>query len=675
VKALHRRNQSHRKTKYNTMEDDKELLILVDEAKELKVWSENYADMLESLPSALKGLLRDAIARENLAIARENRFAREKKDAIARENRLRDDAAREKNRVRRVLAACMQETYMKEGNFSLPAITLNASVTPSINGNERSVTIVTENGIQETVKLQIPKAKIKKLETQVWMDPKAVKIPFQYKDESLASSELGSKYLGQDCSTFSYANEFDVQNLVIAIVSDAIQALGLPRKVKAHLEITMYTLWPDMVVVLQHEGRMIFVIEVKSPGKGDEVFSSENAGGQIWSYLHAMKQLGNDLPMGAIMTYNKIALVTLEDCGAGEDHKSLLQHTSAVLSTGIIQERKAPAKDPDCKLPRVSPIRTHKRVSKTVLAQTVADPPVSEFEETELSRDIFYSKVYKDGEVFPCLVQALEMAYHHCKEIHILKDLPVVHHGDDLGKRLFFKVKKDGYSWVITPQKYRKEGKPCDFRANMGELPTKGTKHFYMLGRAGEGSEGAVYIACNSSARLCAIKVYHIDKTSAATNKQREYDEKKASAECWKKAEEECKLWTKIYKERFKHVRPLYLGGRPCLLLPYGLEIETHDKRTALLLDVEAELSMIAKCHLRYKYSDLRWRHVLLDSEGKLFLSDLGSLEPFIPSETEGIERVVRKQMKALENAQSQDDPSERATLKRKCPETAGGES
>jgi hypothetical protein len=45
----------------------------------------------------------------------------------------------------------------------------------------------------------------------------------------------------------------------------------------------MYTLQPDRVglVVIKHDGHIIFVIEVKSPGCGDEVFVSEEAGGQI----------------------------------------------------------------------------------------------------------------------------------------------------------------------------------------------------------------------------------------------------------------------------------------------------------------------------------------------------------------------------------------------------------
>jgi hypothetical protein len=138
-----------------------------------------------------------------------------------------------------------------------------------------------------------------------------------------------------------------------------------------------------------------------------------------------MKQLGNDLPMGAIMTYNKIALVTLEDCGTDRDHESLLEHTGIGLSTGTIQERKTPAKNPGCSLREFSPIREQKTISNTVLTQKGTGLTV--FDETEVSREIFYSMVCEDGEVFPSLLQALKMAYERCKNLDILKNLPVVH--------------------------------------------------------------------------------------------------------------------------------------------------------------------------------------------------------------------------------------------------------
>jgi hypothetical protein len=86
------------------------------------------------------------------------------------------------NQLSKLIEDCMRETYMKGGIFTLPPITLNNSVTPSISGNERSVTMVTETGHKKIVKLKIPTATIKELETQVWMNPEEVKIPFKSED-------------------------------------------------------------------------------------------------------------------------------------------------------------------------------------------------------------------------------------------------------------------------------------------------------------------------------------------------------------------------------------------------------------------------------------------------------------------------------------------------------------
>ena len=49
--------------------------------------------------------------------------------------------------------------------------------------------------------------------------------------------------------------------------------------------------------------------KVKSPevGKEKKAFGNKPVAGQIWSYLHAMKAQGHPCPIGAIMTYDKIA--------------------------------------------------------------------------------------------------------------------------------------------------------------------------------------------------------------------------------------------------------------------------------------------------------------------------------------------------------------------------------
>jgi hypothetical protein len=63
--------------------------------------------------------------------------------------------------------------------------------------------------------------------------------------------------------------------------------------------------------------RCFFAVEVKSlaeEGLDGVIYGNKNLGGQIWSYLYAMKAAGLDNPIGAIMTFNTIAIVNLHDC-------------------------------------------------------------------------------------------------------------------------------------------------------------------------------------------------------------------------------------------------------------------------------------------------------------------------------------------------------------------------
>jgi hypothetical protein len=197
--------------------EDEELQSLVDKAKELEVWKEYFDAFVKSItPEIAKDILRDVIARA----MRTADMAEELAD-MAEDLATRAKLVEHLRRTSELVEACMRETYMKGGSFSLPPITLNNSVTPSLIGNHRSVTIVNDNGVPKTVSLKIPKAKIKELKTNVWMDPDKVKIPFERKDKRLAPSALGSAYSAKGCR-FTYANQFGVQNLVMAIVSDAI---------------------------------------------------------------------------------------------------------------------------------------------------------------------------------------------------------------------------------------------------------------------------------------------------------------------------------------------------------------------------------------------------------------------------------------------------------------------
>jgi hypothetical protein len=63
------------------------------------------------------------------------------------------------------------------------------------------------------------------------------------------------------------------------------------------------------------------------------VHGSNKVAGQIWSYLYAMKASGVKHPMGAIMTYNRLSVISLDDLSASKEHKVKVEKTRDVLAS------------------------------------------------------------------------------------------------------------------------------------------------------------------------------------------------------------------------------------------------------------------------------------------------------------------------------------------------------
>lgn len=175
-------------------------------------------------------------------------------------------------------------------DFKLPPIRITAAIKPSICGNKRTYELENEQGEMQRIVLTIPTATIKEVQ-EMWLGVNEIKIPVKDADNAFLESTLGASRKGNE---FEYTNEFGVQNLCEKIVDDALKCLGLSyERVSSHLEISIFNLRPDIVLVLKVEGKIFFAIEVKSPAevvdgmtedgkpKADTVFASGNSAGQI----------------------------------------------------------------------------------------------------------------------------------------------------------------------------------------------------------------------------------------------------------------------------------------------------------------------------------------------------------------------------------------------------------
>ena len=540
----------------------------------------------------------------------------------------------------------IEHTYLSSGKATLPSLKMNQNVQPSVGGNTRRTKII-KGDEPVAIDVKIPQATILFSKKPIWIDPSNVQVPTLDSQERSIPSDLSQAGLAD---SFQYHNEFGIQNLCLRMVNDALKCLGLFQEVQARTELSIYMMKPDITVVLQYAGVQFYTIEVKSPDPsgGNKVFESEATAGQKWSYQLGAKQLGIEQPMGAIMTYNKLVLVTLEeDFADTPKHKEIVEFATNQLRTGKIPDlqKNGEGSQEACWERQSSPIRKPTSVSAKVKRQQDA---ASKAGDMSIVRQVFYSQIYEAGAVFPALLQSLLIAYLRCKSCEAPpKQVLSVAHNDDLGSRLFFKISECAFDWVQTEAK---------LTANTRDLPAKKTVHFYILGKLGEGNSATVYAACNRGGKVCAIKSYHVEKSTEALDSARTEEETARALETFRgTAKEEESRWHLVYGKRFKGVRALWLGGRPCLMMPYGREINTE--RAEKIPDVQNELNELASHGFRYKNSDVRWRHILLDYKGKVFLTDFESLEE-IPSDVHN-DVAVEEQMKMLKEAINDTQESE----------------
>ena len=589
-------------------------------------------------------------AKDQQLAAKDQQLAAKDQQLSAKDQKI---AAKDKKIVEasQCVDCCMKNTYTRTDDngrtlHNVPRLTLNNEVHPSTGSVDRK-------------KRGIPKAAIcSDIHQDSWCQPKSISIPTKNEKGILLTCVLGP-YFANNQNNYGvpgYENEIDVQLLVKLMVDDAIKCLGLNHEIKAHLEIGMYAMVPDIVVV-RFRGCIIFVIEVKSPERRDhpgEVFKSERVHGQIFLYLQAMYQHGVRFPMGAVCTYNKIRLVSLHDLGEIENHRHIVEEARAALQSDSRSDPSDPTAD-DKNLP--TPSKTKEKFSdvNARLEESFKWKDSLEQEDNQgdqsLKALVFCSPIYELDEVFVALVQALKISFLSTSSNPDLTNvLPFCEHGDDLGGRLLYKMSKEGGKFVVTSKKK-------DFKVDAKRFPEKSSKIFYMLSELGRGRQGRTYLSCTTSGRLAAVKLFVPKRSSQATEAERNAEERKDLISLGEACSKEKARWEELLPKY--PVLQLTLDHVPALVMPHGKELTTPEEKFHALPEVEKELIRYANQNWKYRGSDLRWRHVLRDHQNKLLLVDLGSLEK-IADDCSAIDKkhIVKEAFEMLKSRIDIDGPS-----------------
>ena len=133
--------------------------------------------------------------------------------------------------------------------------------------------------------------------------------------------------LGEALAASSQRN----QDYLGSLLLDAIRCCGF-QDLQVVKEATLFSLRPDLVVVLDELGRLLMAAEIKNPADG--VFTAETAAGQCLDYLKALKQQGIDWPFVLLSTYNKTIIATLP-----QDRKKY----GEILTEGAMNAKQQPS--------------------------------------------------------------------------------------------------------------------------------------------------------------------------------------------------------------------------------------------------------------------------------------------------------------------------------------------
>jgi hypothetical protein len=119
------------------------------------------------------------------------------------------------------------------------------------------------------------------------------------KDGELESSSLLDEQYSSPTKKLTYENEATVRNYVRALIRDALKSMTCHQSFQVFCEVTIFSLRPDLIMVMHPSLGVILVVKVKNPG--EKVFTSKHIAGQIYDYLKGMVRRGHSTPLSCFL--------------------------------------------------------------------------------------------------------------------------------------------------------------------------------------------------------------------------------------------------------------------------------------------------------------------------------------------------------------------------------------
>jgi Family of unknown function (DUF5898) len=579
---------------------------------------------------------------------------------------------------------------------SVPSMAINPSCSPSMISNEAAQKKVTKhreawrNWHRSSASQEVNQKKKKpKQENDNPKKPKPLKIhepamirvemldPHEFFDFKVNETDGEGRCIPSQLKVKSLShtgrlphfNETSPQDYLSSAIEDVVMCCGLSHSMKVIKEATLFSLRPDLVVV-RHEGFLLFAVEVKNPGSS--VFQSETASGQTLNYLKGLKQHGLEHPFAMLSTYNESVIARFGTPNDVDEHeKNFLRQGARNAKVRPKQrhaqihrseEEQTPMKkdcssSKECSSPKAPELLAKMRL-KSLEQWTVGLPRpaqhktmrgsdqdddnhinhVNEDSAEDASsslydyrgRAICYSQTFEVGDLYKALTLLLESSLVSFEESRDFSqsagELP---HEDaivDIGLDICT-LYEDSFAFEkVAEHKVTYNWAPPLTGHSSSQLQGK----VHVKCTLGTGGTGRTLLLYCPTGEMFAAKLYLIKETTQFAQEDREKDFKTEFQKKMALALAESKKWKEIAD---LDCSVIALNGLPALTMPFYPPLSLEQRNDALSL-IEEKLKTLATKH-RYKYKELRWRHFGVrwaEEKMEITLLDLGSLEA-IPSD------------------------------------------
>ncbi|KAL3915919.1 MAG: hypothetical protein SGILL_005420 [Bacillariaceae sp.] len=402
-----------------------------------------------------------------------------------------------------------------------------------------------------------------------------------------------------------------IRNYVRALILDALESMQCEKSYKVFCDMTIFSLKPDVIVVVHPQLGVVLMVEVKNPREG--LFTSKHITGQVYDHLKGMERLGHTTPFVVVASYEEMAFASLEG-GKNREYRKVVDESANSLrsqkghSSSLSAKSEKPAESPQEK-------SIKNPQGQAWIPQTPKPPEKGECEDNDDAdagqkrETVVYSRVFGRQNELKAMILAIECGIRSLETVdQNLRDyLPA--QGGAMEVELPF-VTKNCFTW-----------KKCPAPIQYGLFSSIGCEKFYLLSELGRGRRtGKVFLSCDDFGRTCALKFYleHPDDWESYRKSARQ-----------PMAKMELARWNRFYPRFEQCGAVLELNNAIVVKMPYFSPVPP-DKRLDKDILSQVKQQLLTFERERLFYAEVRWRHVGCSrgEDGNLVVTmlNLGSL-------------------------------------------------